>query len=103
MEGKRFGHFEWRLVVEQGGILSFLFPISFMQGGEAILTAGATSLLEAPWSRQSISARKGDSLFSDFATAGAGIYFGKPRGFGTNEDGEDFGFNTEIYVEHEVS
>lgn len=32
-----------------------------------------------------------------------GIYFGKPRGFDTNEDGEEFGFNTEIYAEHEVS
>ncbi|WVZ01250.1 hypothetical protein V8G54_027319 [Vigna mungo] len=31
-----------------------------------------------------------------------GIYFGKPRGFGTNEDGEEFGFNTEIYAEHEI-
>nr|GEV37205.1 3-isopropylmalate dehydrogenase, chloroplastic-like [Tanacetum cinerariifolium] len=25
-----------------------------------------------------------------------GIYFGKPRGFGTNENGEEIGFNTEI-------
>ncbi|QCE08835.1 3-isopropylmalate dehydrogenase 2, chloroplastic-like [Vigna unguiculata] len=31
-----------------------------------------------------------------------GIYFGKPRGFGTNEDGEECGFNTEIYAQHEI-
>ena len=32
-----------------------------------------------------------------------GIYFGRPRGFGTNENGEETGFNTEIYAAHEVS
>jgi hypothetical protein len=32
-----------------------------------------------------------------------GIYFGKPRGFGTNEKGEDTGFNTEIYSVPEVT
>jgi len=32
-----------------------------------------------------------------------GIYFGEPRGFGTNENGEEIGFNTEIYATHEVS
>lgn len=32
----------------------------------------------------------------------AGIYFGKPRGFGTNEDGDDIGFNTEVYSTSEV-
>ncbi|CAJ2659616.1 unnamed protein product [Trifolium pratense] len=32
-----------------------------------------------------------------------GIYFGKPRGFGTNENGEETGFNTEIYAAHEAS
>ena len=32
----------------------------------------------------------------------SGIYFGKPRGFGTNEEGEDIGFNTEVYATHEV-
>nr|KJB70646.1 hypothetical protein B456_011G085100 [Gossypium raimondii] len=32
-----------------------------------------------------------------------GIYFGKPRGFGTNEKGEDIGFNTEVYSTHEAS
>ncbi|XP_044354454.1 3-isopropylmalate dehydrogenase, chloroplastic-like [Triticum aestivum] len=26
-----------------------------------------------------------------------GIYFGQPRGFGTNDEGEEIGFNTEIY------
>jgi hypothetical protein len=26
-----------------------------------------------------------------------GIYFGKPKGFGTNEKGEDIDFNTEVY------
>ncbi|XP_023156521.1 3-isopropylmalate dehydrogenase, chloroplastic [Zea mays] len=26
-----------------------------------------------------------------------GIYFGKPRGFGTNDKGDDIGFNTEVY------
>ncbi|WOL17798.1 3-isopropylmalate dehydrogenase 2, chloroplastic-like [Canna indica] len=31
-----------------------------------------------------------------------GIYFGKPRGFGSNEKGEDVGFNTEIYSTSEV-
>ncbi|XVF86372.1 hypothetical protein PTKIN_Ptkin18bG0034500 [Pterospermum kingtungense] len=31
-----------------------------------------------------------------------GIYFGKPRGFGTNEKGEDIGFNTEVYATHEI-
>ncbi|KAB2008222.1 hypothetical protein ERO13_D10G078300v2 [Gossypium hirsutum] len=31
-----------------------------------------------------------------------GIYFGKPRGFGTNEKGEDIGFNTEVYSTHEI-
>ncbi|KAL0441675.1 UNVERIFIED_CONTAM: 3-isopropylmalate dehydrogenase, chloroplastic [Sesamum radiatum] len=31
-----------------------------------------------------------------------GIYFGKPRGFGTNENGEEIGFNTEVYATHEI-
>lgn len=31
-----------------------------------------------------------------------GIYFGKPRGFGTNENGDDIGFNTEVYSTSEV-
>lgn len=31
-----------------------------------------------------------------------GIYFGKPRGFGTNEKGQDIGFNTEVYSTTEV-
>ncbi|KAF6149308.1 hypothetical protein GIB67_026164 [Kingdonia uniflora] len=31
-----------------------------------------------------------------------GIYFGKPRGFGKNEKGEDIGFNTEVYATYEV-
>ncbi|OMP03946.1 Isocitrate and isopropylmalate dehydrogenases family [Corchorus olitorius] len=31
-----------------------------------------------------------------------GIYFGKPRGFGTNEKGEEIGFNTEVYAAHEI-
>ncbi|KAJ3693556.1 hypothetical protein LUZ60_009036 [Juncus effusus] len=31
-----------------------------------------------------------------------GIYFGKPRGFGTNENGEDIGFNTEVYSVSEI-
>ncbi|KAG4972660.1 hypothetical protein AAZX31_13G348900 [Glycine max] len=31
-----------------------------------------------------------------------GIYFGEPRGFGTNENGEEIGFNTEIYATHEI-
>ncbi|EEF31922.1 3-isopropylmalate dehydrogenase 2, chloroplastic [Ricinus communis] len=31
-----------------------------------------------------------------------GIYFGKPRGFGTNESGEEIGFNTEVYAGYEV-
>ncbi|EOY25973.1 Isopropylmalate dehydrogenase 2 isoform 2 [Theobroma cacao] len=32
-----------------------------------------------------------------------GIYFGKPRGFGINEKGEDIGFNTEVYATHEIA
>ncbi|KAI8544239.1 hypothetical protein RHMOL_Rhmol08G0280600 [Rhododendron molle] len=31
-----------------------------------------------------------------------GIYFGKPRGFGMNENGEEIGFNTEIYAAYEI-
>ncbi|KAL0354846.1 UNVERIFIED_CONTAM: 3-isopropylmalate dehydrogenase 2, chloroplastic [Sesamum radiatum] len=31
-----------------------------------------------------------------------GIYFGKPRGFSTNENGEEIGFNTEVYAIHEI-
>ncbi|GLC32987.1 hypothetical protein PLESTB_000383200 [Pleodorina starrii] len=31
-----------------------------------------------------------------------GIYFGQPRGFGTNEKGERIGFNTDVYSEPEV-
>uniref|UniRef100_I1MCD0 3-isopropylmalate dehydrogenase n=1 Tax=Glycine max TaxID=3847 RepID=I1MCD0_SOYBN len=31
-----------------------------------------------------------------------GIYFGEPRGFGTNDNGEEIGFNTEIYATHEI-
>ncbi|GJT75706.1 3-isopropylmalate dehydrogenase, chloroplastic-like protein [Tanacetum coccineum] len=31
-----------------------------------------------------------------------GIYFGKPRGFGTNENGEEIGFNTEVYAAYEI-
>lgn len=31
-----------------------------------------------------------------------GIYFGKPRGFGINEKGEDIGFNTEVYSSSEI-
>lgn len=31
-----------------------------------------------------------------------GIYFGKPRGFGKDENGEDIGFNTEVYAAYEI-
>eukprot|EP00882_Tetradesmus_deserticola_P015489 GHRQ01016505.1.p1 GENE.GHRQ01016505.1~~GHRQ01016505.1.p1 ORF type:complete len:311 (+),score=138.62 GHRQ01016505.1:156-1088(+) len=31
-----------------------------------------------------------------------GIYFGQPRGFGTNDKGERIGFNTDVYSESEV-
>ncbi|KAM7253851.1 hypothetical protein ACFE04_031533 [Oxalis oulophora] len=31
-----------------------------------------------------------------------GIYFGKPRGFGTNENGDEIGYNTEVYAAYEV-
>ncbi|KAF5957180.1 hypothetical protein HYC85_004405 [Camellia sinensis] len=31
-----------------------------------------------------------------------GIYFGKPRGFGSNENGEEIGFNTEVYATYEI-
>ena len=32
-----------------------------------------------------------------------GIYFGQPRGFGTDEQGNRTGFNTMVYSEPEVS
>jgi len=32
-----------------------------------------------------------------------GIYFGKPRGFGTNENGQEIRFNTEVYATYEAS
>ncbi|XP_023525901.1 3-isopropylmalate dehydrogenase, chloroplastic-like [Cucurbita pepo subsp. pepo] len=31
-----------------------------------------------------------------------GIYFGQPRGFKTSENGEEIGFNTEVYAAHEI-
>lgn len=31
-----------------------------------------------------------------------GIYFGEPRGFGTNKNGEEIGFNTELYAISEI-
>ncbi|KAI9110292.1 hypothetical protein K1719_018734 [Acacia pycnantha] len=31
-----------------------------------------------------------------------GIYFGKPRGFGTDENGDETGYNTEIYAAYEI-
>ena len=31
-----------------------------------------------------------------------GIYFGVPRGIKTNENGEEVGYNTEVYAAHEV-
>ncbi|XP_030546846.1 3-isopropylmalate dehydrogenase, chloroplastic isoform X1 [Rhodamnia argentea] len=31
-----------------------------------------------------------------------GIYFGKPRGFSSNQNGEEIGFNTEIYATSEI-
>lgn len=31
-----------------------------------------------------------------------GIYFGLPRGFGTNEKGEEIGYNTEVYATYEI-
>lgn len=31
-----------------------------------------------------------------------GIYFGQPRGFGTNDKGERIGYNTDVYSEPEV-
>ncbi|KAK1305366.1 hypothetical protein QJS10_CPB11g01699 [Acorus calamus] len=31
-----------------------------------------------------------------------GIYFGNPRGFGKNDNGEDIGFNTEVYAASEI-
>ncbi|WKA00194.1 hypothetical protein VitviT2T_018577 [Vitis vinifera] len=31
-----------------------------------------------------------------------GIYFGKPRGFSKNENGEEIGFNTEVYATYEI-
>ncbi|KAM7503085.1 hypothetical protein LguiB_001989 [Lonicera macranthoides] len=31
-----------------------------------------------------------------------GIYFGKPRGVSTNENGEEIGFNTEVYAAYEI-
>ncbi|KAH7857124.1 hypothetical protein Vadar_009230 [Vaccinium darrowii] len=32
-----------------------------------------------------------------------GIYFGKPRGFGTSENGQEVRFNTEVYATYESS
>lgn len=32
-----------------------------------------------------------------------GIYFGKPRGFGKDENGVEIGFNTEVYAKYEVN
>ncbi|KAI4325233.1 hypothetical protein MLD38_030650 [Melastoma candidum] len=31
-----------------------------------------------------------------------GIYFGKPSGFSTNDNGEEIAFNTEVYASHEI-
>lgn len=31
-----------------------------------------------------------------------GIYFGEPRGIKTNENGQEIGFNTEVYAAYEV-
>ncbi|GLU22010.1 hypothetical protein SLE2022_381130 [Rubroshorea leprosula] len=31
-----------------------------------------------------------------------GIYFGKPRGFSTNENGEEIAYNTEVYAAYEI-
>ncbi|KAI6687712.1 hypothetical protein NL676_024540 [Syzygium grande] len=31
-----------------------------------------------------------------------GIYFGKPRGFSSNQNGEEIGFNTEVYATSEI-
>ncbi|KAK1583851.1 hypothetical protein Q3G72_027601 [Acer saccharum] len=31
-----------------------------------------------------------------------GLYYGKPRGIGTNENGEEIGFNTEVYASYEI-
>ncbi|KAH7853141.1 hypothetical protein Vadar_033882 [Vaccinium darrowii] len=31
-----------------------------------------------------------------------GIYFGKPRGFGTNENGQEVRFNTEVYATYKI-
>ncbi|GLT74972.1 hypothetical protein SLA2020_467320 [Shorea laevis] len=31
-----------------------------------------------------------------------GIYFGKPRGFSTNENGHEIGYNTEVYAAYEI-
>eukprot|EP00955_Chlamydomonas_euryale_P060153 357632-Chlamydomonas_euryale.AAC.1 len=31
-----------------------------------------------------------------------GIYFGQPRGFGTNDKGDRIGYNTDVYSEPEV-
>lgn len=40
---------------------------------------------------------------NDSESSMAGIYFGKPRGFGTNDNGEETGFNTEVYSASEVT
>eukprot|EP00967_Tisochrysis_lutea_P020449 scaffold23229_cov21-Tisochrysis_lutea.AAC.1 len=40
--------------------------------------------------------------FVCYALQVGGIYFGKPRGFGTNEKGERIGYNTMVYSESEV-
>jgi len=40
--------------------------------------------------------------FSSSCHQVGGIYFGAPRGFGTNEKGERYGYNTMVYSESEV-
>ncbi|KOM26743.1 hypothetical protein LR48_Vigan312s000400 [Vigna angularis] len=65
---RRQRHFGWRLVVEQGGVLSFLIPGSFTHGGEAIWRHrdhGKASPRRKGVSRQSISA---SPLFVQLAT-----------------------------------
>ena len=43
------------------------------------------------------------NLISIVFNLSLGIYFGQPRGFSTNDIGEEIGFNTEVYSAPEVT